>query len=64
VAQPAEAPLEGRLAESERTLAVLRRVYAVLASEPDLLKTLRHVVYEVAEALSADVCAFLLHDEA
>ena len=61
--RPAETALEGRLAEAERTLSVLRKVYAVLAGEPDLDKTLRHVVDEVADALAADVCAFLLHDE-
>ncbi len=61
---PARVPLRDRLRGAETALAFLQEVYAILAGEPDLDRTLRHVVGKVARALRADVCAFLLYDEA
>jgi signal transduction histidine kinase len=43
---------------------LLREVSSLLAGEPELDRTLRRVVQTVARALGADVCAFLLFDEA
>ncbi len=47
-----------------KDLVVLHEVHSLLDAEPDLSKTLRGVAKKVAEALGAEVCAFLLHEEA
>lgn len=44
-------------------LSVLQEVYSILAGEPEVEGTLRHVVEKVVKALRADVCAFLLFDD-
>jgi GAF domain-containing protein len=47
-----------------RDLTALQEVSSVLSGEPDLAEVLKETTRIVAAALGADICAFMLYDEA
>jgi len=47
-----------------RDLTALQEVASVISGEPDLNETLRRMVQIIVKSLSADLCAFMLYDQA